>query len=136
MLCYRGIMHKMNKIHERSLRLLLKNYKDDFQNLLRFSVDISIHQRCINSLLTEVYKYIHGLSHEIINEFFSTRANICNTRQIDVTYVTIMLWLLCFTQLVFLLHSRRFLILVWALVIYEVLSHYSHMCQYLARVHC
>ena len=74
----------MNKIHERSLRLLLKNYKDDFQDLLRPSGDISIHQRCINSLLTEVYKYIHGLSPEIMNELFSTRANIYNTRQFDV----------------------------------------------------
>ena len=63
-------MHKMNKILERSLRLLLKNYKDDFQHLLRSSVDISIHQRCINSLLTEVYKYIHGFSPKIINEVF------------------------------------------------------------------
>ena len=84
MFCYRRIMHKMNKIHERSLRLLLKNYKDDFQDLLRSSGDISIHQRCINSLLTEVYKYIHGLSSEIMNEGFSTGANIYNTRQFNV----------------------------------------------------
>ena len=85
MFCYRRIMHKMNKIYERLLRLLLKNYKDDFQDLLRFSGDISIHQRCINCLLTEVYKYIHGLSHEIImNEVFSTRANIYNIRQFNV----------------------------------------------------
>ena len=61
-------MHKMNKIHERSLRLLLKNYKDDFHDLLRSSGDISVQQRCINSLLTEVYKHIHGLSHELMNE--------------------------------------------------------------------
>ena len=77
MFCYRGITHKMNKIHEWSLRLLLKNYKDDFQ-------EISIHQRCINSLLTEVHKYIHGLSPEIMNEVFSTRANIYSTRQFNV----------------------------------------------------
>ena len=72
----------MNKIHEPSLRLLLKNYKDDFQDLLRSSGDISIHQRCLNSLLTEVYKYLHGLSPKIMNEVFSTRANIYNTRQL------------------------------------------------------
>ena len=84
MFCYRQIIYKMNKIHEWSLRLLLKNYKDDFQDLLRSSGDISIHQRCINSLLTEVYKYIHGLSPEIMNEVFSTRANIYNTRQFNV----------------------------------------------------
>ena len=84
MFCCRRIMHKMNKIYERSLRLLLKNYKDDFQDLLRSSGDISIHQICINSLLTEVYKYIHGLSPEIINEVFSTKANIYNKRQFNV----------------------------------------------------
>ena len=78
MFCYSGIMHNMNKFHERSLRLLLKNYKDDFQDLLRSSGDISIHQRCLNSLLTAVYKYIHGLSPEMMNEVFSTRANIYN----------------------------------------------------------
>ena len=38
----------------------------------------------INSLLTEVFKYIHGLSPEIMNEVFSTRANIYNTRQFNV----------------------------------------------------
>ena len=79
MFCYRRIMHKMIKIHERSLRLLLENYKGDFQDLLKSSGDISIHQRCINSLLTEVYKYIHGLSPEIMNEVFSIRTNIYNT---------------------------------------------------------
>ena len=66
MFCYQGIIHKMNKIHERSLRLLFKNYKDDFQSLLRSSGDISIHQKCINLLLTEAYKYIHGISSEVI----------------------------------------------------------------------
>ena len=85
MFCYRRIMHKMNKIHERSLRLLLKNYEDDFQDLLRSSADLSIPQRCIHSLLTEVYKYVHGrLSPEIMNEAFSTRTNIYNTRQFNV----------------------------------------------------
>ena len=42
-----------------------------------------------NSLLTEVYKYTHGLSPEIMNDVFSTRANIYNTRQFNVfkTYI-------------------------------------------------
>ena len=84
MFCYRRIMRKMKKIHDRTLRLLLKNYNDDFQYFLRSSGDISIHQRCINSLLTEVYKYIHGLFPEIMNEVFSTRVNICNTWQSNV----------------------------------------------------
>ena len=84
MFCYSEIMHKMNKIHEWYSRLLLKNYKDGFQELLRSSGDISIHQRCINCLSTEVYKYIYGLPPEIMNEVFSTRANIYNARQFNV----------------------------------------------------
>ena len=92
MFCYGRIMHKMNKFHERSLSLLLKNYKDDFQDLLKSSGDISIHQRSINSLLTEVYKYIHGLSPEIMNEVFSTGANICNTRQFNIFEIHIPTW--------------------------------------------
>ena len=76
MFYYRRIMHKMNKIHERSLHLLLKNYKDGIQDLLRSSGDISIYQRFTNFLLTEVYKYIFMVFLlEIMNEVFSTRAN-------------------------------------------------------------
>ena len=84
MFCYRGIMHKMNKIHERSFSLLLKNYKDDFRDLLKSSGNISIHQRCINLLSTEVQKNIYGLSPEIMSKIFSTTANIYNTRQFNV----------------------------------------------------
>ena len=84
MFCYRRIIHKMNKIPERSLLSLLKNYKDGFQDLLRSSGYTSIHQRCIKSLLTEVFKYIHGLSSEIMNEVFSTTASIYNTQQFNV----------------------------------------------------
>ena len=46
-------MHNMNRIQERSFRLLLKNWKDDFQDILRSSGDISIHKSCINSLLNK-----------------------------------------------------------------------------------
>ena len=64
--------------------LLLKTSKDGFEDLSRSSGDISIHQRCINLLLIEVYKYIHGLSPEIMNVVFFTRANTYNTRQFNV----------------------------------------------------
>ena len=35
----------------------------------------TIHQRFINLLLTEVYKYLDGLSQEWMNEVFSLRQN-------------------------------------------------------------
>ena len=84
MFYYRRIMQKMNKVDKRSLCLLLKNCKDDFQDHLRCSGDISIYQRCMNSLSTEVYICIHGPSSKIMNKIFSTRKNIFNTRQFNV----------------------------------------------------
>ena len=84
MFYYRRIMQKMNKVDKRSLCLLLKNCKDDFQDHLRSSGDISIYQRCMNSLSTEVYICIHGPSSKIMNKIFSTRKNIFNTRQFNV----------------------------------------------------
>ena len=59
-------MNKMNNIQEWSFHLSLKNYMDDFQDPLRSSGNTKIHQRCVSALLTEVYKYIHGLS-EVMN---------------------------------------------------------------------
>ena len=78
MFCNRGIMHKLNKIQELSLLTKLQGL---FQDLLRSSGDISMHQRCINLLLTEACKFIHALSPETMNEVFSTTANIFKTRQ-------------------------------------------------------
>ena len=72
MLCYWWTMHKINKIHERywkATRWFPRSLKVFF---------------CIKSLLTEVYKYINGLSPEIIKEVFSTRANIYNITQFNV----------------------------------------------------
>ena len=59
-------MNKMNNIQEWPFHLSLKNYMDDFQDPLRSSGNTTINQRCVSSLLTEVYKYIHGLS-EVMN---------------------------------------------------------------------
>ena len=90
--CYRGIIHKMNKIHEQCILLLLKNYKDDFQDLLRSSCDISIHERCINSLLTQVYMCIHRFPSKIFKEIFSAKVNIYNTRKLYVFETHIPTW--------------------------------------------
>ena len=85
-------MHKMNKIHEQCILLLLKNYKDDFQDLLRSSCDISIHERCINSLLTQVYMCIHRFPSKIFKEIFSAKVNIYNTRKLYVFETHIPTW--------------------------------------------
>ena len=44
--CYQEIMHKMNKIHKWFLHLLVKNFKHDFKDLLRFFGDINPTKMC------------------------------------------------------------------------------------------
>ena len=84
MFCSRSSMNKINKIHERAMRLVLNDYFSDFQHLLNLSNDISIHQRCINFLMTEVYKYINGLSPDLMNDVFIVRENTYNIRNFNM----------------------------------------------------
>ena len=67
MFCNRKSIKKVNKIQERYLRLMTHNYKLSYEELLDLTNAISPHQRCLNSLMTEVYKCLNGLSPDIIN---------------------------------------------------------------------
>ena len=71
MFCNRTSMNKINKIQERCLRLTLKDYNTNFNEILVFTNEISTHKHCINFLMIEVYKFLNGLSPDIIDEVFS-----------------------------------------------------------------
>ena len=73
MFCNRTSMNKINKIQERCLRLISNDYTTRPNDLLLFSNEISTHQRCINFLMVEVYKFLNGLSPDIMNEVFSVQ---------------------------------------------------------------
>ena len=44
----------------------------------------TIHQRRLNVLLTEVYKYLHGTSLEMMNEVFYLHQSHYNLRSLNV----------------------------------------------------
>ena len=48
-------------MHERSPRLILNDYELSFHDTLSTLNEKTIHQRCINALLTEVYKHLNDL---------------------------------------------------------------------------
>ena len=77
-------MNKINKIQERTLRLTLNNYSDNFNDLLLISNEMSTHQRCINFLLVEVYKFLNGFSPDIMNKIFSIQRNTYNLRSFNI----------------------------------------------------
>ena len=57
--------NKINRIHERCLRLIYNDKKSYFENLLDKDKSVSIHHKNLRSLAIEIYKVGRGISPEI-----------------------------------------------------------------------
>ena len=69
MLRSRTLNNKINHIHERALRTVY-SVNLSFYELLDKDGSFTIHQRNVQSLANEIYKYLHGLSLAILSEVF------------------------------------------------------------------
>ena len=76
---YYGI-GRINSIYERCLCLIQQNYACDFEVLLENANEKPIHQKCIEVPMIEVYKYLNGLSPDIMGDIFKLRENAYNLR--------------------------------------------------------
>ena len=68
-----GINNKINRIHERFLRITYNNKSSFFQDLLDKDNSVTIHHRNIRTLAIETFKALHGLSPPLLNEVFMKR---------------------------------------------------------------
>ena len=57
----------INKICEWSLRISYKDQKTIYQNLLETHKELTIHQRSLQVLLTEIYKIVNDVAPPIMN---------------------------------------------------------------------
>ena len=73
MFTLKGSNKRIDIINKRSLRLILNDYEASFYDMISTLNEKTIPQHCINVLLTEVYKYLNGLSPELMN--------ICSTSE-------------------------------------------------------
>ena len=85
--CSRISNNTINKLHERSIRIILNDYSSDFNMLLENSNDICNHHRNIQALLTEVLKMQNGLAPPIMKSILNKRFNAYNIRNFQ-TFVT------------------------------------------------
>ena len=69
----RELNNKINRIHERSLRLVYSDKTSTFQELLDKDKSVSVHHKNIQVLATEIYKTVNGLAPTIMNSIFETK---------------------------------------------------------------
>ena len=68
MLHSRTLNNKINRLHERALRVVYSDYKSSFNTLLEKDGSFSIHYRNIQSSAIEIHKFLHGLSPTIMGD--------------------------------------------------------------------
>ena len=76
----RGTNHKINRLHERSLRILYKDDISTFEELLLKDNSVTVHTRNIQLLATEMYKVRNNISPDYIREIFPISNSAYNTR--------------------------------------------------------
>ena len=72
----RKMNNRINKIHERSLRIVFNDYRSTFRGLIDKDNSVTIHERNIQNLAIEHYKVINGLSPVIMSLVFPIKENI------------------------------------------------------------
>ena len=66
----RTLNNTINKIQERALRLVYKDYHSTYDALLEKDGSFRVHHRHLQILATEIYKFKNNLGPEIINDIF------------------------------------------------------------------
>ena len=75
MFCSRNANNLINKIQERSLRLITNDKTSTFEHLLQANNEITTHHRNLQVLMVEVFKIINGFAPPILKDFFLFREN-------------------------------------------------------------
>ena len=71
----RNLNNKINKLHERCLRIVYKNNTSSYEDLLEIDNSVSIHTRNLQSLATELHKIVNGFSPDIMKDVFPFNTN-------------------------------------------------------------
>ena len=80
MFCSRRLNHKINKLHERALRMAYNDYNSSFEDLLDKDCTVTIHKRNLRSLATEMYKISKNLCPMFMNDLMTELSIPYNTR--------------------------------------------------------
>ena len=77
----RTVNNKINKLHERCLRIVYNDKKSSFKELLETDKSVLIHIKNLQVLATEMFKVYRNISPPIVRQLFQLRNNDYNLRQ-------------------------------------------------------
>ena len=73
-MCYGTTLNsKINKLHQRTLRLVYDHRQSIFEELLNIDKSVTINHKNLQVLATELYKVHHRLAPELTNDIFKKR---------------------------------------------------------------
>ena len=88
MYCQRQSNNLINRIHERALRITYKDYTSDFANLLRKDRSVTIHQRNVHALASEVFKTVNDQNPVFMKNIFTLKEHQYFTRRKQLQHST------------------------------------------------
>lgn len=74
MCCNRSYNNRINRLHERSLRMVYNDKESSFSELLIKDRSVSIHVRNIQALMVELYKVKNNLAPVLVSQVFELRS--------------------------------------------------------------
>ena len=77
----RKLNHRINKIHERALRIVYNDHQCTFEELLERDNSFTIHERNLQKLAIEMFKVNNGLLVKLVSENFHFAENHYNFRR-------------------------------------------------------
>ena len=77
----RKLNNRINRIHERSLRIAYRDQESSFKELLKQDKSFTIHERNLQRLAIEMFKVKNNLAPDFLNEIFPDSNNAVNLRQ-------------------------------------------------------
>ena len=99
----RKINNRVNSLHERVVRVVYRDYKATFSELLSKDKSVTIHQRNLQLLVTEMFKTKNELNPKIMEEIFTFKDvdyNLRNNTPLKISNVkTVYYWTESLTNL-------------------------------------
>ena len=86
MFCRKTLYHKIEKIHHRTLKVIYQS-EESYENLLLESSSVSIHQRHLRFLVTEIYKSATQINPKFMWPYFTYNSISYNFREGPILYL-------------------------------------------------